>query len=343
MSRAHDPSSPLALATGAAGAVAMWWSPNHAVFSAGLLTVLGLPLLRSCRVAGGGGTLRELHAPMLVFTVAALHGLYPFSAPIALLALGLVGAALPAQLWLESLRGRLPSNEFLLLILAQPGLALAVHILGPQTVTLDQGERGLLSTWFVVGALVQTGLSLVRTEPVRAIFALGLSQSALLIAGAMVSEHGFEAEYSMLAGTNLGLAGLVIALAELQRRYPIDHLAPDNGLADAEPQLARLFLVIGWFFSGLPGGIVFFAEDLLFHALVEYSNWLAAGMILASVLNGVGFYRVYLGMFSGRMRPGLAATGRPRRGLPTLLRVMLITTLVFGFVPQLLLFGHHGD
>lgn len=342
MTRSHDPSSPVAIALGAAGAGAMWWSPNHAVFTAGLLTVLGLPLLRSSPFGGGRSSLREMHAPLLVLLVAVLHGIWPFSAPIALLALGLVGAAFPAQLWLESLRGRLPSNEFLLLLLAQPGLALAVHILGPQTVTLDEHERLWLSAWFVVGAIVQTGLSLVRTQPVRAVFALGLSQASLLIAGAMVSTHGYDAEYSMLIGADLGLAGLVMVLAELQRRYPFDHLAPDNGLAESEPVLARLFLVIGWFFSGLPGGVIFFAEDLVFHALVEHSNWLTAGMIFVSAMNGVGFYRVYLGVFSGRTRPGLSASGRPRTWLPHVLRLLLVATLLFGFVPQLLLWHAPG-
>lgn len=342
MTRSHDPSSPVAIALGAAGAGAMWWSPNHAVFTAGLLTVLGLPLLRSSALGGGRSTLRELHAPLVVLLVAVLHGIWPFSAPIALVALGLVGAAFPAQLWLESLRGRLPSNEFLLLLLAQPGLALAVHVLGPQTVTLDPNERLWLSAWFVLGAIVQTGLSLVRSQPARAIFALGLSQASLLIAGAMVSTHGYDAEYSMLIGADLGLAGLVMVLAELQRRYPFDHLAPDNGLAESEPVLARLFLVIGWFFSGLPGGVIFFAEDLVFHALVEHSNWLTAGMIFVSAMNGVGFYRVYLGVFSGRTRPGLTGSGRPRTWLPPLLRLLVIATLVFGFVPQLLLWHAHG-
>lgn len=343
MTRSHDPSSPLAIVVGTAGAALMWWSPNHSVFTAGLLTVLGLPLLRSSPLGGGRSTLRELHAPLLVFVTALLHGIWPFSAPIALLALGLVGAAFPAQLWLESLRGRLPSNEFLLLLLAQPGLALAVHVLGPQTVTLDESARLLLSSWFVVGAIVQTGLSLVRTQPVRAIFALGLSQASLLIAGALVSTHGYDAEYSMLIGADLGLAGLVMVLAELQRRYPFDHLAPDNGLAESEPALARLFLVIGWFFSGLPGGVIFFAEDLVFHALVEHSNWLTAGMIFVSAMNGVGFYRVYLGVFSGRTRPGLSGSGQPRAWLPHVLRLMLVTTLLFGLVPQLLLWNAHGS
>ncbi|MBL8735225.1 MAG: hypothetical protein JNL12_02230, partial [Planctomycetes bacterium] len=88
--------------------------------------------------------------------------------------------------------------------------------------------------------------------------------------------------------------------------------------------------------------VIFFAEDLVFHALVEHSNWLTAGMIFVSAMNGVGFYRVYLGVFSGRTRPGLTGSGRPRAWLPPLLRLLVIATLVFGFVPQLLLWHAHG-
>ena len=60
-------------------------------------------------------------------------------------------------------------------------------------------------------------------------------------------------------------------------------------------------------------------------------------------MNGVGFYRVHLGVFSGRMRPGLSGSGRPRVWLPFVLRTMLVTTLVFGLVPQLLLWNAHGS
>ena len=118
---------------------------------------------------------------------------------------------------------------------------------------------------------------------------------------------------------------------------------PDTGLADHEPILAGQFLVLGWLFSGLPGGLVFFAEDLLFFTLVGNSIPISAGMIFASVLNGVAFYRVYLGVFSGRTRPGLTASGRPRTWLPHVLRLMLVTTLVFGLVPQLLLWHAGGS
>lgn len=52
---------------------------------------------------------------------------------------------------------------------------------------------------------------------------------------------------------------------------------------------------------------------------------------------------MHLGVFSGRTRPGLSPSGQPRAWLPHVLRLMLVTTLVFGFVPQLLLWHAHGS
>jgi NADH:ubiquinone oxidoreductase subunit 4 (subunit M) len=110
-------------------------------------------------------------------------------------------------------------------------------------------------------------------------------------------------------------------------------------MADLEPTSARLFLVAGWFFVGLPGGIVFFAEDLLFHALVRHSNVMTATMILAQVLNAIGFYRVYLGVYAGRPRAGSATNGAMPRWLAPVLTTLILITVGLGLWPQLLL-GH---
>jgi NADH:ubiquinone oxidoreductase subunit 4 (subunit M) len=322
----------------ALAAIPMWWPADHRWFSGGLLLVLGVPALRAWRRGANG---RELLVLLLTLATAVAHAWLPFSAPIAVLTIAIVGGAFPLQLWLETLRRRLPASELTVLLLTQPGLAVAVHVLGPQTVTLEHTTRGWLAAWFVVAAVVQTGLGLVRRDPLRAIVAIGLSQSVLLIAGAMASGRTFAAEYSMLLGTDLGLVSLLLVLAELRSRYGVVALSPGHGLAEVEGRLARLFLVAGWLFVGLPGGIVFFAEDLLFHALMAHSTWTAAGMIFASVLNGIVFYRVHLGLFSGRMDSGLRANSRRRRWLPPLLRVLVVVTLWFGMFPQHLLLGAH--
>ena len=333
------PRSSLFLAIGVIASVVLWTAHDHLTFTLGLLGVLIAPLLHGRHRLTGRRLGLDLLPPLLAIAAAIGHGMAPLSAPLAIIALLVVGAAFPAHLWLEALRPRIASSEFLLLLLAQPGLALAVHILDPQTVTLDLATRTQLATWFVATAMLQTGLGLVRTDPMRALIAIGQSQAALLIAGALVSEHGFTAEYLMLAGTDLGLATLVLALADLRARHRIGRLQPDNGMADLEPTSARLFLVAGWFFVGLPGGIVFFAEDLLFHALVRHSNAMTATMILAQVLNAIGFYRVYLGVYAGRPRAGSTTNGAMPRWLAPALTTLILITLGLGLWPQLLL-GH---
>jgi NADH:ubiquinone oxidoreductase subunit 2 (subunit N) len=333
------PRSPWVLGLGGIAGVVLWTASDHLTFTLGLLGVLIVPVLHGRHRLTGRRFGRDLLPPLLAIAVAIGHGLLPQSAPVAIVALLVLGCAFPAHLWLEALRPRIASSEFLLLLLAQPGLALAVHILDPSTVTLALPTRTMLAAWFVLSAMLQTGLGLVRTEPLRAVVAIGQSQAALLIAGALVSEHGFTAEYLMLAGTDLGLTALVLALADVRGRHRLERLQPDHGLADLEPTSARLFLVAGWLFVGLPGGIVFFAEDLLFHALVRHSAALTAALILAQVLNAIGFYRVYLGVYAGRPRPGAAAAGAMPRWLAPLLTMLILATLCLGLWPQLLL-GH---
>lgn len=336
----RTPGEVVLLAAAAAGATLTWCAADHATFTAGLLLALLLPMLQVVRSEAPGRG-RSMVLGGAVLALAALHGMFPFSAPIAVLSLLAVGGCFPFHLWLESLRPHCSHRAYAMLLLTQPGLALAVHVLDPVTVTLDLAVRSQLTMAFVASALVHTGLALVRTEPMRAIAAIGLSQSALLVGGATVSEHGFTAEYLMLAGSDLGLLGLLVLLADLGRRHGPIRLAPDNGLGEVEGPSSQLFLVLGWLFVGLPGGVVFFAEDLLFHAFVTHSVAQSAGMILASVLNAVAFYRVYLGLFSGRMRPGMG----PRGEMSPLHRAvavgLILATLFFGFWPQLLLGASH--
>jgi NADH:ubiquinone oxidoreductase subunit 4 (subunit M) len=326
---------------GALLAIGVWAMSTHAYFVGFLLAALTLPLVRSRLGYADRRGRFDFVPPLLVLGLVLAHGLLPFSEEIEIAVLLVVGGAFPFHLWLEALQPRLPSLEFLALIVVQSGLALAVQILGPQTAMLDPAVRTWLAAWFVVTAIIHSGLSLVRRDPLRAVFAIGLSQSCLLVAGGIASEEGFAAEQLMLAGTNLGLISLVLILDDLRRRFGLQRLAPDNALASVSPTLSRLFLVAGWLFVGLPGGIVFFAEDLVFHTLLQRSTAACIGMILASVLNGVCFYRVYLGVFAGRPRPVIYALGEERAWLAPVLVALALSTLLLGLWPQLLLAQLH--
>lgn len=336
MNASRAPFAWLARALALGGALTMWTCRAHPWFVAGLLAVLLAPLLPA-RTARGRFSRLALALPWLPVAAAAAHGLWPHSVAAGVVALFVVGGAFPAHLWLAALRDRLPTDRFLLLVLAQPGLALAVHVLDPQTVTLSREQHHLLTTCFLATALLRTGFGLVRFTPLAVLHELIGSQAAMLVAGALASDHGFAAEYLMLAGTNLGGAVLGMLLADLSRRHALDRLRPDHGLASVEPRSCRLFVVAGFLFAGLPGGIVFFAEDLLFHALVQHSAWHATAMVLAAALNAVGFYRLHLGVFAGRMRPGGGASEPPPRGLLAVATLLVAATLLFGCWPQLLL------
>ncbi|MBL8896394.1 MAG: hypothetical protein JNM84_02145 [Planctomycetes bacterium] len=339
--RAEDPHALGWPLLGGALALATWFAPTHLLFVVLLGAAIGFAVVRSRFAFALRRGRFDLVPPVLVLALLAAHGERPYSVALAITALVLVGGAFPFHLWMESLKLRLPALEILALMLAQPGLVLAVHILGPQTATVEPGVRAWLALWFVGTAILHSGLSLIRRDPLRAVFALGLSQSALLIAGAIASDEGFAAELLMLLGTNLGLAVLILVLDDLRRRFGLAELAPDNGLAEVAPTSNRLFLVAGWLFVGVPGGVVFFAEDLVFHTLLERSTAACIGMIFASVLNGVGFYRIYLGVFSGRPRQLVEALGEERRWLAPLLVALVLTTLLFGLWPQLLLAQLH--
>lgn len=346
MSESHQPAAserhallwPL---VGALLAIGVWASSKHAYFVGFLLAALSLPMMRSRFGHAERRGRFDLVPLSIVLGLVLAHGLLPFSEEVEIAALLVVGGAFPFHLWLEALQPRLPSLEFLALIVVQSGLALAVQILGPQTAMLDPAVRTWLAGWFVATAVIHSGLSLVRRDPLRAIFAIGLSQSSLLVAGGIASAEGFAAEELMLAGTNLGLISLVLILDDLRRRFGLQRLAPDNALAAVSPTLSRLFLVAGWLFVGLPGGIVFFAEDLVFHTLLERSTLACIGMILASVLNGICFYRVYLGVFSGRPRPVIYALGEERPWLAPVLVGLAFATILLGLWPQLLLAQLH--
>ncbi|MBX3462905.1 MAG: hypothetical protein KF830_07025 [Planctomycetes bacterium] len=333
------PASPAAssrflLALGAIAAATCWLAAGHGLFMVGLLGVLALPLVGPVRSWREGRRPALPWLPLLAVAAAAAHAVAPRSEAIAVLALAVVGGAFPCHLWLESLRSSVPPAQRLLLQLSQPGLALAVWLLDPGTATISPPAQEALTAWFVLTALVQTGLALVRGDPLRVLFAIGGAQSALLVAGALASDHGFGAEYLMLAGTDLGLATLALVVLDLQGRHRLDRLAPDHGLADREPAAARLFLVAGWLFTGVPGGVVFFAEDLLFHALAGHGILVAGGMILATTLGAVAFYRVWLGTFAGRPRPGARPATTMPRPLVGLLVLLVLAALGLGLRPQ---------
>ncbi|QRO00228.1 hypothetical protein JRI60_14990 [Archangium violaceum] len=327
------------LAVGLIAAVGIWVAPTRPLFVASWVLLFAWACVR----AGRGGRGKAAKFPVLpvlaglLTTGLALWGTP--SQPFAALGAAVAGGVMPFHLWLEGLRRRLKHTEFLLLLLCQPGVVWLHRFVEGNPTLLHGGLGNVLLVLFVVSALLQSGLGLVRREPARAIIAITLSQSCLLMAGAFSGHVGWQAARMLLIATVAGSLVLLSVVGLARDAYGIERLAPDNGLADVAPDLHRLFLAMGWFFVGLPGGIAFFAEDLLFHALLEESTAATLGFLFASGLNAIVFYRVYAGLFCGTARLELREARTPRtasrRRRVVLLTVVTALVILGGIAPTL--------
>jgi NADH:ubiquinone oxidoreductase subunit 4 (subunit M) len=221
---------------------------------------------------------------------------------------------------------------------AQPGVALAIRTVGHSA--LHESHAGhqaiqALTVVCVVSAVLQAGLALVRTSASRTVVAVAWSQGSLLLAGALGAEAGNAAAVMMAIGCGAGTLVLLAAIEQVRRRFDVTELAPDNGLALLAPTTAAVVLVMGWLFVGLPGGVTFVAEDLLFHELFEHQAVLTIVFIFASSMNAIAFYKVYTGLFGGVPRPEVVKAARPcSHALMVSLLAATIVVLVLGVVPQ---------
>ncbi|WNG34979.1 hypothetical protein F0U61_15965 [Archangium violaceum] len=326
------------LLVGGAAAVGIWVAPTRPLFVLSWAVLFAWACVRS-GVGGQGKAARVPVLPLLAGLLTTGLALWGSQArPLAALGAAVAGGLLPFHLWWEELRRRLTRQEYLLLLLCQPGVVW-LHRFVEANPTALQGPLGNgIQVLFVTSAILQAGLGLVRKEPTRALAAISLSQSSLLMAGAFAGHVGWEAARTLLIATVSGSFVLLTIAGLLRDTYGIDRLAPDNGLADVAPDLHRLFIIMGWLFVGLPGGLAFFAEDLLFHALLEHSTAATVGFLFAAGLNAVVFYRVYVGLFSGPTRPELRSMGSTagrRRWLVALMTAITALVLLGGVAPAL--------
>jgi NADH:ubiquinone oxidoreductase subunit 4 (subunit M) len=328
------------LAVGLLAAGGLWVAPTRPLFITAWVLLFAWACLRATLESRERGLARVPVLPLVagvLTTGLALWGTP--SQPLAALGAAVAAGVMPFHLWLEGLRRRLQHSEFLLLLICQPGVVWLHRFVEGNPTALQGGLGGTLLVLFVVSALLQTGLGMVRKEPARALSAITLSQSCLVMAGAFCGHVGWQAARALLIAMVAGTLVLMTIVGMLRDEYGIERLAVDNGLADVAPDLHRLFLAMGWLFVGLPGGLGYFAEDLLFHSLLERSSLATGGFLIATGLNAVAFYRVYLGLFCGRPRSGLRApvstpAHRRRVGLLTGVTALVI---LGGVAPALFL------
>jgi NADH:ubiquinone oxidoreductase subunit 4 (subunit M) len=316
-------------AVAAVALLVLWLPVDRVVTAMAWLGIVGWAMVASRRV------------PWLLVlpTIAAGVLLGLPDAPMWLLAVSVavVAGVVPAHLWMEQLRRRLPPSDFMVFAVAQPGVALAIRALSHSALHHSEQAIEVLTVVCVVSAVLQAGLALVRTSASRSVVAVAWSQGSLLLAGALGAEAGDAAAVMMAIGCGAGTLALLSAIEQLRRRFNVTELAPDNGLALLAPTTGAVLLVMGWLFVGLPGGVTFVAEDLLFHELFEHQPVLTIVFIFASSMNAIAFYKVYTGLFGGVPRPEVVKAAQPCSPLVTALLVLTGIVLVCGVVPQLVL------
>lgn len=302
-------SSPKFRQAGVATQVAFWTAGvASAVCAWALPTLTAAAVAAACLVAWAVIEVRPVPWTALIISGSGLVCATLSREPVvAIVGIALLAGAYPSGVWLEQLRRRCRPSVFLLVVAAQPAAAMAFK-LHFNVEELDPIAQTLLQYVFVASALLHAGIGLVRHTPERATLSMYLSQASLAIAGAFSGEEGRLASTMMLIGSTAGFVVLHSIAVEVAERFHVNTLAPDNAIAQFAPELGALTLAMGWLFVGLPGGITFFAEDALFHALFTNSAVVTAGFFVAGGLNAITLYRMYIGMFSGVARPGIHAS-----------------------------------
>jgi NADH:ubiquinone oxidoreductase subunit 2 (subunit N) len=171
---------------------------------------------------------------------------------------------------------------------------------------------------FYVLAMLAASLSALaeRTSALRAWNAVGAS--TLLAAGAVLATgtDGLPDALVYLAGTVPAWATGWAALRRLDRSEG-RALTWYHGLTASRPLASTTFFFAAIALSGFPISPAFVGEDLLLHHAMGHHHWLAAGLTVSFVANGIALLRLYVRLCLGpreRRFEASASTGRSPGG-----------------------------
>lgn len=163
----------------------------------------------------------------------------------------------------------------------------------------DQDEMLILGLLMGLAFLWATQ-SIVQDTAAKSMWSMFLSLLALGISGALCDDVGQLGSFFLIVNYGLSFFVLFAIQTYLQKKYQANSLGHYWGLATQEKKLEVLFLLAGLLAIGLPGGLAFLGEDLIFHALLSKSPWFTGIHVVLMGLNGIGFLRIYQHLFLGR-------------------------------------------
>jgi NADH-quinone oxidoreductase subunit M len=308
-----------------------------------LLIATALPLFAAtsvllwARLSAGADA--PLHLPDLVaegltgrpgLAVGMLMGLAVFTR----------SALVPVHGWVSQSFEHGPSGTLLLFWATQPGAYLMARVLLPlfSSVSMGVPVRPLLALLGLFTAVYAALLGLAQTDLKRVVGFLAVSYGGIVLVG-LASTHvdGIGGGLVLWLSLGLTMTGLAMTTVAVESRTGTTDIRRLGGLSRSLPRLTACFLIFGMAAVGLPGMLGFVAEDLLVHGVVESYPWIAAALLVATVLNGINVMRTYTRVFVGE--PPASAVrvprGREMRRRERLAAVALVGLLLaLGLAPQ---------
>jgi NADH-quinone oxidoreductase subunit M len=240
-------------------------------------------------------------------------------------------AAAPFHLWLVDLFDRASFGTAILYVTPMMGAYAALRLLLPDAPGALLRSVAVVS---LVTAVYAGGMALVQRDGRRAFAMLLLSHASLVLVGLeLATLLGMTGALCVWLSVGLAMTGFGLTFRSVEARVGRIDLTRYNGLYDATPTLAGLFLLTGLAGIGFPGTVGFIAVELLVEGAVQTAPFIGVVILLATALNGLAVLRVYHRIFTGAEHTGtIDLRIRPAERVAVLVLAVLI--LGGGLWPQ---------
>lgn len=296
-------------------------------------------LLGATLVFAVSGTREHIAAPLAFSELSQHHmpaRLATMAAVFLVIAIIARASLFPLQTFLPVLFERGHSGLAELHFVARPASYLVVRALLPLLPDVGPTALALVADLGLVTAIWGGLLALAQRDLRRFVGALATSQSGLTLIGlATTNPEGIAGGFIYWVSSSLALSGLVLVAHMIKARTGTTDIRRLGGIAQTMPRASALFLIVGLAAIGLPGTLGFIGEDLLVHGVLDSYPWVAAVQLIATLLNGIAFFRIYTEAFVGKPRDVKVPAGRDLAVRERLaVAGLVVLTIAFGLSPR---------
>lgn len=239
--------------------------------------------------------------------------------------------AFPLHCWVPDLFQRASFGASLLYMTPMVGPYAALRLILPDS---PDWTLRLVAAAALLTAIYAAGMSLVERDARRFYAYLFLSQASLVLLGLeLATLLGLTGALCVWLSVGLAMTGLGLTLRCVEGRVGRLSLDRYNGIYEAAPALAGLFLLTGLASIGFPGTIGFIALEILIEGAVHSAPVIGVLVLATTALNGLAVMMAYFRVFTGSTHSGtIDLRARPSEWVAILMLSLLI--LGGGLLPQ---------